>query len=76
MNTERIKELALQAGFADFTVHNRIESKEEVLQKFAQLIAAEEREACAIEADKWQNSIHDPKYECDCATAIRARGNE
>ena len=35
---ERIKKLAEQAGFVDFTVHNRIESKEQVLAKFAELI--------------------------------------
>jgi hypothetical protein len=38
---ERIKKLAEQAGFIDFTVHNRIESKEQVLEKFAQLIVQE-----------------------------------
>ena len=37
--------------------------------------AAEEREACAQVADEWQTAIHDPRYECDCATAIRARGD-
>jgi len=38
---ERIRELAEQAGFIDFTVHNRIESKEQVLEKFAELIINE-----------------------------------
>ena len=38
---ERIKKLAEQAGFIDFTVHNRIESKEQVLEKFAELIVKE-----------------------------------
>ena len=32
-----------------------------------------EREACALVAEDWQTAIHDPRYECDCATAIRAR---
>jgi hypothetical protein len=36
-----IQQLAEQAGFIDFTVHNRIESKEQVLEKFAQLIINE-----------------------------------
>ena len=35
---ERIRELAEQAGFVDYTVHNRLESKEQVLEKFAELI--------------------------------------
>ena len=38
---ERIQQLAEQAGFIDFTVHNRIESKEQVLEKFAELIINE-----------------------------------
>ena len=31
-----------------------------------------ERERCAKVADEWQTAIHDPRYQCDCATAIRA----
>jgi hypothetical protein len=38
---ERIFELAKQAGFIDFIVFNRIESKEQVIEKFAQLIVQE-----------------------------------
>ncbi len=44
---KRIKKLAEQAGFIDFIVFNRIESKEQVIEKFAQLIVAE----CAEIAD-------------------------
>ena len=44
---ERIQQLAEQAGFIDFIVFNRIESKEQVIEKFAQLIVAE----CAEIAD-------------------------
>ena len=38
---ERIQQLAEQAGFIDFIVFNRIESKEQVIEKFAQLIVQE-----------------------------------
>ena len=38
---ERIRQLAEQAGFIDFIVFNRIESKEQVIEKFAQLIVQE-----------------------------------
>jgi hypothetical protein len=38
---ERIQKLAEQAGFIDFIVFNRIESKEQVIEKFAQLIVLE-----------------------------------
>ena len=34
---------------------------------------AAEREACAKVAEEWQLGIDDPKYQTDCATAIRAR---
>jgi hypothetical protein len=46
------------------------------LQFFANLVAAHEREECAKVADAWQSAIHDPRYECDCADAIRARGEK
>ena len=35
---------------------------------------AAEREACAKVAEEWQLGIDDPKYQTDCASAIRARG--
>jgi len=35
---------------------------------------AEEREACAKVAEEWQLGIDDPKYQTDCAFAIRERG--
>ena len=42
---ERIRLLAEQAGFIDFIVFNRIESKEQVIEKFAQLIV---QECCSV----------------------------
>ena len=38
---ERIRELAKEAGFIDFIVFNRTESKEQVIEKFAELIVRE-----------------------------------
>jgi hypothetical protein len=78
MSTERIKELAEQADL-DWHKHwNDDESNK--LEKFAGLIAAEEREACAMEAEyeaaRWPYA---PECREPCksiATAIRARGNE
>jgi hypothetical protein len=35
-----------------------------------------EREACAKVAEAWMIGIDDPQYQTDCATAIRARGQE
>jgi hypothetical protein len=72
MTSDDIIRMAREAGFADTqgTVHAAYQ-----LEHFAALVAQHEREACAKVADEWQNAIHDPRYECDCATAIRARGN-
>jgi hypothetical protein len=41
-----------------------------------QKLVEQEREECAKVADAWQSAIHDPRYECDCADAIRARGEK
>ena len=46
-------------------------SPEELL-KFASLVRNAALEEAAEEADRWQTAVHDPRYECDCATAIRA----
>jgi hypothetical protein len=35
-----------------------------------------EREACATIANEWQTDVLNPQYHCDCATAIRARGEK
>ena len=44
----------------------------EGLLKFAILVRNATLEEAAEEADRWQTALHDPRYECDCATAIRA----
>jgi class 3 adenylate cyclase len=46
------------------------------IERFAALVAAHEREECAKVANEWQTEILDPRYQCDCATAIRARGEK
>ncbi len=46
---------------------------EEVLKLVNAAIEAE-REACAKVAEEWQLGIDDPKYQTDCAFAIRERG--
>jgi hypothetical protein len=35
-----------------------------------------EREACANVANAWQEDVFNPLYQCDCATAIRRRGEQ
>lgn len=78
MNTERIKELAEQAGISlsqkDYSYY-WVESAEDI-EKFAELIAAEEREACAKVCDAHVGIWIVPAGPQACAAAIRARGNE
>jgi hypothetical protein len=48
----------------------------ELFQRFAALVAAHEREECAKVANAWQEDVLNPLYQCDCATAIRRRGEQ
>ena len=73
MNREEVIRLAQEAGIVDWSLHGRLESKEEALERFAALVAAAERDACALIAESYE-----PR--CDTcpsgvSTAIRARGN-
>ncbi len=72
MTRDDIIRLAREAGIVDWSLHGRLESKEEALERFAALAAAAEREACALIAESYE-----PR--CDTcpsgvANAIRARG--
>jgi hypothetical protein len=49
---------------------------QEFIESFAVLIAAHEREECAKIANAWQTDVLNPQYHCDCATAIRRRGEQ
>ena len=70
MTQDDILRMAREAGFT-VGLGSPVLTKH---KRFAALVAAAEREACAQVADEWQTAIHDPRYECDCATAIRSRG--
>ena len=80
MTRDDIIRLAQEAGIVDWSLHGRLESKEEALERFAALVAAAEREACAkvcenIPLPKDPTSLtHIPTLE-RCVDAIRARGN-
>ena len=75
MNREEIIRLAREAGFDDFFI------KDLMIERFANLVAKAEREACAMEAE---NEHRDWPPFCgiadgervanDIAKAIRARG--
>ena len=73
MTREDIIQMAREAGFSYH--ENIINGGVSDLERFAQLVAAAEREACALACEKEtdffdNNSVH---YEV-CADAIRARG--
>jgi len=71
---ERIKELAEQAGiFREFAVTGLWLADDEELVRFAELIRADEREACAQVCDDWLVGRDDI---CEVAKAIRARGEK
>jgi hypothetical protein len=76
MSTERIRELAEQAG--DDWDHT-LESDKEFLEKFAALVAAEEREACVelcVLTEQMCKAVGLPTSAAEaCAEAIRERGN-
>ena len=75
---KRIKELAKQAGA---TVHKAMHGEaisflENDLERFAELVRQDEREACAKLCDEMgikqtNQCLYDP---WDCASSIRARG--
>jgi hypothetical protein len=74
MSKERIKKLAEQAGLwfdselSEFWIANNLE-----LERFAELVRNDEREACAkLCDDREQSNLYGVK---ECAAAIRARKN-
>ena len=82
---ERIRELALQAGYVPLEPRTFADDLEDIfLKKFAELVRAEEREECAkvcdIEAAVTVTNVAEQYQEgrsmgaAVCATAIRARG--
>tara|TARA_R110000868_G_scaffold165672_1_gene399248 strand:- start:75 stop:350 length:276 start_codon:yes stop_codon:yes gene_type:complete len=91
MNTERIRELAIQAGL-EFDDDLVLESEpiyftsQKDIEKFAALVAAEEREACTKMCEDSIDAIFEFSDEIvketarnvciNLAKGIRARGNE
>ena len=84
MNTERIRELAEQAGMN--IVDDKFSTYGRFAEKFAALVAAEEREACAKMCEDSIDAIFEFSDEIvketarnvciNLAKGIRARGNE
>lgn len=76
MNREDIARMAREAGDS---WHDTLPSDREFLERFAALVAAAEREACALVCEALPATCTWMDYDEDCmecAKAIRARGGE
>jgi hypothetical protein len=77
MTKEEVIRMAREAGFEwsdqGLYTNERDGVCHEELERFAALVTAAEREACAkvVEQTPWSNW-----FQSDCAAAIRARGTE
>ena len=78
MSEDDIIDLADKAGSFSMIQYGVTSAKIEWLQKFAGLVAAKEREACAQMCED-QDTGQDLPYDLaviECAKAIRARGDK
>lgn len=78
MTTDDILRMAREAGISNAFMPPQFS---EVFERFAALVAAAEREACAISCEvnaaRWVNSGGKQWYAAhECAHAIRARGTK
>ena len=69
---DEIIKLAQEAGFQIETDGEMYLRGVHEIVRFYHLVRNATLEEAAEEADRWQTALHDPRYECDCATAIRA----
>jgi hypothetical protein len=79
MNRDDIIRMALEAGANRSYNPDKwdiLEIRDTDFESFAALVAAHEREECAKIANAWQTDVLNPQYHCDCATAIRRRGEK
>jgi len=77
MNREQIKIMMHQSGLIDWFNSENVEYIDfaNCINKFAALVAAAEREACAKVCDDYEHA--DPLgVSIECASAIRARGEQ
>lgn len=74
MTREDIIRMAQAAGWTEYSVRHPVEV--ERLERFAALVAAAEREACAKVCEYMGRGHGSAFAEYDCAAAIRARGEK
>ena len=71
MTKNNIKKIALEVGFDD----GEIDKCQLMLERFAHLVAQQEREACAKVCDAYSKESSNPmNFSNNCAEVIRARG--
>jgi len=75
MNRDDILRMALEAGIRDSMEYPHMECDEQSLERFAALVAAAEREACASICDRF-HARDVGMQPAECAAAIRARGEK
>ena len=79
MTQDEVLHMAIDAGATDCANPDKwgiLEISYENLERLAAFIMLYEREECAKIANAWQTDVLNPQYHCDCATAIRARGEK
>ena len=80
MDRDDIIRMAREAGAKNYGTGEEgataLMLRDDAIERFAALVAAHEREECAKVANAWQTDVLNPLYQCDCATAIRRRGEK
>jgi len=74
MTSKDIIEMARESGFVDWTLHNRLESKEEVLECFAKLVraAALEEAVRLLQSRDMGDCTREDAEALRCALAVRS----
>ena len=70
---KRLKELAEQSGFQKYFLGSGYIVRDQELERFADLVRQDEREACAKLCNHWAS--YGAPAAAACAESIRERGN-
>jgi hypothetical protein len=73
MTHDELVDMAHEAGITYVTGHGVASATFEWLDRFARLVAAREREACAKLCEQLRDEDGYESWGTECATAIRAR---
>jgi hypothetical protein len=79
MTHDDLMRLAYEAGAKDHPNPDQwgiLTISHDDIERLAAFVMLYEREECAKIANAWQTDVLNPQYHCDCATAIRARGEK